>query len=91
MDIWNLYRQSKTFGRSPSSIFGIHDNAWLSYQFDSAVLLFGTWVQNRLGARDEQGKPKFRNFLKALGEPPKRVAVVNVAEFASQPGVNFKG
>jgi len=52
-------------------------------------LLFGTWVQNRLDARNDDGKPKYRSFAAALGEPAKRKPI-NAGQLGMMPGVNFR-
>lgn len=69
-------------------LFGINDNKWLAYQFDNAVLIFGTWVQNRLDARDSNGKPKY-SARQALGLPTEK-RPINVMQLASLPGVRVK-
>ena len=61
-----MYRQCKTFQQSPSQTFGIRNNPWLAWQFDQAILTWGTWVQNRLDERDKEGRPKY-NARQALG------------------------
>lgn len=75
MGIWKLYRVGTQFQQRPSEVFGIRANPWLAWQFDNAVLTFGTWVQNRLDARDEDNRPKY-SFESALGLPiqPKKIS-----------------
>ena len=79
MGVWNLFRQSQAFGKNPSEVFGIRGNPWLAWQFDNAVALFGRWVENRIAAHDEQGKPLFKTLAAALGDPAKRVTVFKTA------------
>lgn len=69
--MWDLYRQAKAFGEKPSALFGIKDNRWLAWQFDQAVLMFGTWVDNKLNERDDNGKPKHK-LDSLLGQAKKR-------------------
>lgn len=33
-------------------------NWWVCYQFDSAVIHFGLWVESQLSELDDKGKPK---------------------------------
>ena len=35
------------------------DDEWTCYQFDSAVLYFGTWAENRMNEMDDKGKPRY--------------------------------
>lgn len=51
--------------------------------------MFGTWVQNRLDAKDKDGKPKYRDFAAALGERVKPRAI-NVGQLGMMPGVQLK-
>jgi hypothetical protein len=70
-------------------VFGIRQNRWLAWQFDNAVLLFGTWVQNRLDATDDKGRRKYKTLAAALGEKQK-VSVVNASHFAGVGGILVK-
>jgi len=59
------------YGRRPSELVPIDvADDWTAYQFDSAVLTFGRWVENRLAERDKKGKPKHR-IQDLLREPDK--------------------
>lgn len=88
METYQLYRQAKEFGVQPSKLFGIRENAWLAYQFDSAVLKFGTWAENRLHETNDKGKPRY-SFARALGITTK-VDKVNPMQFMGIGGVLFK-
>ncbi len=50
---------------------GIRNNVWLKWQFDNAVLLFGTYIENKLNERDKEGKPKHK-LETLLGLPRQR-------------------
>lgn len=45
--MWNLYALTGTTHQRPSDIVGISDR-WAAYQFDSAVALIGTTIENAL-------------------------------------------
>jgi hypothetical protein len=55
--MWNLHTMGKAYGRLPSRILGI-DDPWAAYQLDHACVIFGTWVESKLGERDKKGRPK---------------------------------
>lgn len=74
---------------SAAVLFGIRDNPWLAFQFDNAVMTFGTWAQNRISAVDEKGKSKYRTLEAALDLPGK-VKPINIAKMAMLGGVNLK-
>lgn len=54
--MWTLHQTSKVFGTRPSSLAGLADNLLLSWCFDQAVWLFGTWVENKLSEKKEVRK-----------------------------------
>lgn len=58
---------AKTYSTRPSVIVGI-ENDWQAYQFDSAVLLFGVFIENKLEERNKSGKPKYK-LADLLKEP----------------------
>ena len=45
--MWNLYALATTTHQRPSDIIGI-DDRWAAYQFDSAVCLVGTTMENAI-------------------------------------------
>lgn len=47
-----------TYQTRPSEIVGL-ENDWAAYCFDSAIALFGNWVEGKLMERDKAGKPKY--------------------------------
>jgi len=47
-----------SFSQRPSDLVGIEDE-WAAYCFDSAIALFGNWVEGKLMERDKAGKPKY--------------------------------
>lgn len=57
--MWTLYGQATAFSRRPSEIVGIEDE-WAAYQFDSACLYLGRWIDNKLGERNPRtGRPLY--------------------------------
>ena len=63
-EVYHLHGLAKAYGQRPSDLlFG----DWFTYQLDSAVYTYGTYVNNRLEERDEKGRR--RNSLRdVLGE-----------------------
>lgn len=67
--MWAAYRQASQTGRAPHKCFpGFKKRwgKWVAYQFDSAVLFFGTIIDNALAERNEtkigdktEWKPKY--------------------------------
>jgi len=43
--MWTLYQKAKLFSRLPSELLRIGDE-WIAYQFDNAVALLGTVIEN---------------------------------------------
>ena len=64
---------AQAYGRRPSAVLGIKE-AWAAYQFDSAVLTLGRWVENRLAEHHKDGTPKwtFEPLLGTERKPAKR-------------------
>ncbi len=80
--VWRLYRRCKTFSKNPSEEMGLDpDNAWLCWQFDNAVETFGLWVENKLGERTKEGKPKYE--IEELLGLPHRVKPISRAYLES--------
>lgn len=57
--VWTLGKRAERFGRLPSEIAGI-ENGILAYWFDEVVEYYVGWVEGKLKARDEKGKPLYR-------------------------------
>lgn len=57
--MWQLYHLSKTLGVRPSDQLGIV-NTWAAYQFNTAVVTFGTMVDNKIAETDKKGRPKYQ-------------------------------
>lgn len=51
--------------------FGL-DSWWTCYQFDSAVTLWGNWVQNKLLERDKNHQPLFTIEM-LISDNPRKV------------------
>ena len=64
---------AQAYGRRPSAVLGIKE-AWAAYQFDSAVLTLGRWVENRLAEHHKDGTPKWtiEHLLGTEKKPAKR-------------------
>lgn len=52
--MWNLHALATATHQRPSDIVGI-DDRWAAYQFDAAVVLVGTTVENALQEMSESG------------------------------------
>jgi len=52
--MWNLHVLAGATHQRPSNIVGISDR-WAAYQFDSAVCLVGTTIENALQETNEAG------------------------------------
>lgn len=85
--MWQLHQIAKTYSQRPSSILLDPDDArerpWLAYQIDSAVWMFGTWIDGKLAERTEpvktgknkgQTKPKY-TLAELLADPVERSRV----------------
>lgn len=55
--MWTLYQKAKLFSRLPSELLRIADE-WMAYQFDNAVALFGTVIENESQQRHNVGSDK---------------------------------
>lgn len=55
--MWTLYTKATTYSRLPSEILRL-DDEWMAYQFDNAVTLFGTVIENALLERQNTGTTK---------------------------------
>ncbi len=53
--MWGIYQLSQSLGTRPSELLAIED-AYVAYCLDEAVMVFGTFVTNKLEA--VEGKPK---------------------------------
>lgn len=84
--MWTLYCQSKATNQRPSEIVNVRQldielsgmesewsGWWAGYQFDNAVLYFGSYIENKLTETDKEGKPTYRleDFLE--GDEKKRI------------------
>ena len=56
-EVWKLWVVATGFNTRPSAVVGIEDD-WAAYCFDSAVRMFGVWVENKLSERSNLGVPK---------------------------------
>lgn len=84
--MWNLHNLSQKYSQRPSDLLGL-DNAWVAWDFDQAVLMWGNHVQRALDeCEDWKKKPeavardKQRVLRKLLRNKPKPVKRTNGAK-----------
>lgn len=61
--MWSVYLTAKTTGTRPSDLVCIEDR-WVAYQFDTAVTLIGTVIENAAQEQIKTGSddsPKWEN------------------------------
>lgn len=90
--MWNLYALTKVTYQRPSDIIGIRDR-WAAYQFDSAVALVGTTIENALQETVKAGEKTSPRYTLAQllnadfrlpRDPPKPNAVDALKKIASK-------
>ena len=73
MDLWRLWTTAKALGQRPSQLVQLTRPAdgWPAACFDASCVMFGRWVDGRLAALDDEGRPKHR-LSDLLAGPPER-------------------
>jgi len=88
-EVWKLWVVATSFDVRPSAVVGI-ENTWTAYCFDSAVRMFGVWVENKLSERTNLRLPKhdLENLLQGkLGRSKAPSQFANVASLIALEGI----
>lgn len=59
------------------------EDTWTGYQFDSAVVMYGSWIEGKLSERDDQGTLKW-TLAELLDAKPEHIKRARKAMMAMQ-------